>query len=184
MKYSAQYFPGEIPTPYGPAQARESEETGKDRTLLYIGLGVAAIILILVIVIVLSPSEKPELDDKDEFELNRTKAEDRTYCGNGRCDIDENTEKCCIDCGCPLDTMECLSGECIFPEPDISDEEAERLAEEYAESKGIDPYLVQVSGTGTYDGLPCKFVMVKTFEEGFMEIAVLEDGTVAEAGGI
>jgi len=60
----------------------------------------------------------------------------RTFCGNGICEIHENSVNCCMDCGCYKDNEICIENKCVVKEIELSDDEFVRIVEEYFKAKG------------------------------------------------
>jgi len=56
-------------------------------------------------------------------------------CGNGICEIGENSENCCIDCGCYKDNEVCEKNICIYREIKLTDLEFKKIVEEYFRRK-------------------------------------------------
>ena len=55
----------------------------------------------------------------------------KTVCGNGLCEISENSLNCCEDCGCYRDNEVCVNNKCIAKEITLSDEEFMKIVTEY-----------------------------------------------------
>jgi hypothetical protein len=55
----------------------------------------------------------------------------RISCGNGICEISENSLNCCIDCGCYKDNEVCIDNKCVAKEITLSNDEFVNIIKEY-----------------------------------------------------
>lgn len=107
--------------------------------------------------------------------------EPTTKCGNKICDIGEDGDNCCIDCGCYKPSYVCnfQTNKCEYKQISLTDERAMELATKYFEDQGKNVTATSVLGIFTYQNKLAKNVLVSI--EGadvFISVLVTEDGKV------
>jgi hypothetical protein len=102
-------------------------------------------------------------------------------CGDSVCQADENTDNCCIDCGCYQPGYVCNNKKntCEYKEISLTDDRAMELAKKYFEDKNLVVNSTRVLGIFTYQNQLGKSVIVNIEgEEEFRSVLVMENETV------
>jgi hypothetical protein len=104
-----------------------------------------------------------------------------TRCGNKICEIGENSDNCCLDCGCYKTSNICnlQTNKCEYKQISLTDQRAMELATKFFEDQGKNVTSASVLGIFTYENKLAKNVIVNI--EGidtFTSVLVTEDGKV------
>lgn len=93
------------------------------------------------------PTDCPCPDDK-YCDANTKTCVAKGVCGDGKCDLYESKENCCVDCGCWYATQICnrATMSCEWLKMNLSDDEAIRFVREYLEKTGVRIKDIRVTG--------------------------------------
>ncbi|MBN2094660.1 MAG: hypothetical protein JW727_01300 [Candidatus Aenigmarchaeota archaeon] len=106
-----------------------------------------------------------------------------SVCGNGKCELYEGPDNCCLDCECfmPGEVCDEESHACEYAEMALSDERAIELASQYIVDQGIDIEATEVEGVKSSYGKLIKLVKVTVVGDGVARhVGVAEDESVTE----
>jgi hypothetical protein len=104
-----------------------------------------------------------------------------TKCGNQVCEIGEDGDNCCIDCGCYKPSYVCnlQKNKCEYKQISLTDERAMELAKKYFEEQGLNVTYTKVLGIFTFQNKLIKMVVIDTEgSNAATTVRVTEDGKV------
>lgn len=105
------------------------------------------------------------------------KKENVPICGNGICEIYENSVNCCMDCGCYGNTEVCINNRCEIKKIQISDEEFLKIIRKYFQLRNEKILNIDEISTISLKNILAKTTIVTTEKDSY-GVTVAENKTL------